>query len=67
MRKFILLAFLTKLSVALTVVPVTETVCPSIVFTNTDSADTQDELNKKLQKKNQCISKSYTISIGELY
>lgn len=51
MRKFILLAFLTKLSVALTVVPVTETVCPSIVFTNTDSADTQDELNKKLQKK----------------
>ena len=38
-------------SYALNVVPITATVCPSLIFTNTDSADTQDELNQKLQKK----------------
>ena len=51
MKKLLILALFAKLSFALTVVPITETVCPSLVFTNTDSASTQEELNKKLQKE----------------
>lgn len=55
MKKLILIltigTALSAPSYALTVVPITETVCPSLIFTNIDSADTQNELNKKLQKK----------------
>ncbi|MEN9946814.1 MAG: hypothetical protein RLZZ293_1200 [Pseudomonadota bacterium] len=51
MKKLACLLVLAKLSYGLTVVPITETVCPSLIFTNTDSADSQNELNKNLQAK----------------
>ena len=51
MKKILLFAVVVNSGYALNVVPITETDCPSIIFTNTDSADTQNELNKKLQKK----------------
>lgn len=51
MKKFLIFILFAKLSFALNVVPITETICPSYLFTNTDSADTQNDLNKSLQKK----------------
>jgi hypothetical protein len=52
-------------SYALNVVPITATVCPSLIFTNTDSADTQDELNQKLQKKINALRNS--LGLSKLY
>lgn len=51
MKKILLFLIAINSCSALNVVPVTETAFPSLIFTNIDSADTQNELNKKLQKK----------------
>lgn len=51
MKKILLSLIAINSCYALKVIPVTETACPSLIFTNIDSADTQNELNKKLQNK----------------